>query len=64
MYNRHRFGELAPNRTKYIIKTPNNEVIELVGQNAVMELLGCSYAFFKSKKFKDYVLINKIKVKK
>ena len=58
-------GEKHPHTTKYIIQTPDAEIIEIITKKKVMEKLGCGrVGFFQSKKFKGYKLIGKIKINK
>jgi len=49
-------------KIKYIIETPDSKIIEIIGRQAVMDLIGCSNSIFKHKKWKKYKLINKIDI--
>ena len=57
-------GEKNPCATKYIIRTPENEIIEIISKNEVMKQLKCSGFFFQTKKFKKYILLDSIKINK
>jgi len=55
-------GEKNPCATKYIIKTPEDKIIEIISRKKVMEQLKCSYGFFTNRKFKNYILLKSIKI--
>lgn len=50
------------NIRKYIIQTPENDIIEIITKKKVMELIGCSGAFFDRKSYKKWKLINVLKL--
>lgn len=57
-------GILNNSATKYIIKTPDGSIIEIIGREAVAKYLNCSYGVFTSKKCNGYKIVDKIKINK
>ena len=53
-----------PCATKYFIKTPKGEIVEIISHKKVKEYLSCSNIFFHKKKHKGYILVNKIRINK
>jgi group I intron endonuclease len=57
-------GELNNSATKYVIETPDGNIIEIIGREAVAKYLNCSYGVFTSKKYNGYKIIDKIRINK
>jgi group I intron endonuclease len=56
-------GTANSSAVRYYIEDPNNDFLIIDTQKEVMKKLGCSKAFFSTKKFKNYKLIKKEKIK-
>jgi len=55
-------GESNATSVRYIIESPEGEIIKIETKKAVMNFIGCSEFFFSSKKYKNYKLIGKEKI--